>query len=226
MYKSLLFIHITDDIKSGALNLKHSYKYKAFDEYLIDKDYWESNTDALIEKAGLKKYRDINTLLEELEEKLDKEYIKTNRNIIDEKNPYVEIEKGKLKVQTPKVEKAHKKKVSEFFPKNKFIPLLEILSTINNFTNFLEPFEHFHNKRVKSEPSVEVYLAIIIAYGCNIGTKKIAKISNLINEKEINYANTWYFSPENVDAACDKILERMFQLDLPNVFILNVKDKI
>ena len=38
LYKALLFIHISDGIRSGILNLKYSYKYKSFEDYLIPKD--------------------------------------------------------------------------------------------------------------------------------------------------------------------------------------------
>jgi hypothetical protein len=38
LYKALLFIHISDGIRSGILNLKYSYKYKSFEEYLISKE--------------------------------------------------------------------------------------------------------------------------------------------------------------------------------------------
>jgi hypothetical protein len=40
LYKSLLFIHISNGIKSGVLNLKYSYKYKSFEDYLIPKDQY------------------------------------------------------------------------------------------------------------------------------------------------------------------------------------------
>jgi len=42
LYKILLFIHIADGIKSGKLNLKHSYRYLAIQDYLIDKVTWKS----------------------------------------------------------------------------------------------------------------------------------------------------------------------------------------
>ncbi len=38
LYKALLFIHISDGIRSGILNLKYSYKYKSFEDYLIPKN--------------------------------------------------------------------------------------------------------------------------------------------------------------------------------------------
>jgi hypothetical protein len=41
LYKALLFLHVQNGIKSGALNLEHSYKYRPLDDYLIDSDRWQ-----------------------------------------------------------------------------------------------------------------------------------------------------------------------------------------
>ena len=37
LYKALLFLHVQSAIKSGGLNLEHSYKYRPLDDYLIDR---------------------------------------------------------------------------------------------------------------------------------------------------------------------------------------------
>ena len=39
LYKALLFIHISDGIKSGILNLKYSYKYKKFKLFDSKEEY-------------------------------------------------------------------------------------------------------------------------------------------------------------------------------------------
>ena len=49
LYKILLFQSIYRGIKSGRLNLKYSYRYKAYDEYLINELYiktsvWPDNS--------------------------------------------------------------------------------------------------------------------------------------------------------------------------------------
>ena len=41
LYKILLFLHIADGIKSGALNLKYSYRYLPVNNYLIDDKRWK-----------------------------------------------------------------------------------------------------------------------------------------------------------------------------------------
>ena len=45
LYKALLFRKITDNIKSGSLNLQSSYKFKALDDYMIPKEEWDKNVD-------------------------------------------------------------------------------------------------------------------------------------------------------------------------------------
>ena len=41
LYKMFLFIAIADGIKSGSLNLKHSYRYRAFNDYLINMEEYQ-----------------------------------------------------------------------------------------------------------------------------------------------------------------------------------------
>jgi len=42
LYKILLFEKVASAIKSGALNLRYSYKYRSFDDYLIPQDVWKT----------------------------------------------------------------------------------------------------------------------------------------------------------------------------------------
>jgi hypothetical protein len=41
LYKALLFLQVQSAIKSGTLNLEHSYKYRPLDAYLIDRERWQ-----------------------------------------------------------------------------------------------------------------------------------------------------------------------------------------
>jgi hypothetical protein len=59
LYKALLFFHVSDSIKSGTLNLKHSYRYKNFDSYLLSLEYWKRNRDMLLSKHNLEHLKDV-----------------------------------------------------------------------------------------------------------------------------------------------------------------------
>ena len=55
-----------------------SYKFKALDEYMIPKEEWDKNKDALLKQSGLEKFSDYKNVLGTLEEALNKEYVRTN----------------------------------------------------------------------------------------------------------------------------------------------------
>ncbi len=219
LYKVLLFLKIADGIRSGALNLKYSYRYRAFDDYLVSKKLWESNKKELLEKAGLSEMEDFSRLETNLKQAVQDQFKITNENIRKGVNQYATISnEGSLKVQTPKQEKEISETAVELFPKNRFISLFEVLSTVNKVCHFIDCFEHWQIKHNRNKPTDRTFFAGIIGYGCNLGIRKIAKISRNINPYELENTTNWYFTYENILHANDKILELLDQLQLPNIF--------
>jgi hypothetical protein len=92
------------------------------------------------------------------------------------------------------------------------------LATINQATNFLDEFEHWQPKYQREKPAAKTFFAGIMGYGCDIGHRKLAQISNQINENELGNVVRWYFSLQNVQAANDRILQFTSQLDLPRIY--------
>ncbi|NDY71056.1 Tn3 family transposase [Desulfobacter hydrogenophilus] len=223
LYKVLLFSEIANGIRSGALNLKFSYKYRAFDDYLISQDVWEANKQYLLEKAGLEGVQDFAALEDKLKKALQEQFRETNQNIINGKNEYATIQKdGSLKIKTPKLEKDITSEiVSDFFPKNRVIPLLEVLSTVNKISQFTDCFEYWQQKHGREKPDNKVFFAGITGYGCNLGITKTSQISRNINPSELENTTSWYFNHENIIRANDKILSLLDRLQLPKLFKRN-----
>lgn len=219
LYKVLLFIHIASLIKSGGLNLIHSYKYKAFDAYLLSQDLWDSQKENQLQKAHLSEFLDIQILINTLITKLRLQYEKTNHNIKQGKNTYLKIRtNGSFQVLTPKQEGSEETSTIDLFPKPRSIPLLSILATVNNLTHFVDCFEHFQIKHVTKKPEQKTFFAGIIGLGCNIGTAQIAQMSRNIEQNELENTVNWYFSAENLLAANDSILTFISKLGLPKLF--------
>jgi hypothetical protein len=89
LYKALLFLHIQNGVKSGTLNLQHSYKYRPLDDYLIERGRWSRDKELLLERAGLQALANPRTVLDNLDEALHAQYLTTNRNILDGKNSFI-----------------------------------------------------------------------------------------------------------------------------------------
>jgi TnpA family transposase len=219
LYKVLLFSKVADGIRSGALNFKFSYKYRAFDDYLILQEVWDNNKNEILKKAGLADLQYFMKLVKEFKKALQEQYRETNENIINGKNKYATIkENGDLKLRTPKKDQGIFDTDLDLFPKNRFISLFEILATVDQASQFTDCFEHWQIKHNRDKPANKTFFAGIIGYGCNLGIRKTAKISRNINQAELENTIRWYFSHDNIMRANDKILNFLDQLQLPKVF--------
>ena len=217
LYKILLFRAMHYGIKSGRLNLKYSYRYKAFDQYLIEQKYWNDNKNNLLEKANLSHLKSWKSTLEELKPLIHKHFCQTNDNIIQGKNPYFNLPKnGKYHVKTPKVEKEQTPSSHTIFPSQKLIPLTEILATIDQITGYLGDFKHYQRYFKKQRPNNSVFFAAIMAYGCNIGVETMAGTARGIAAAELENIAHWYFDLENIKKATDTINIFVSRLELPN----------
>jgi len=220
LYKVLLFTKVADGIRSGALNLKYSYKYRAFDDYLIPQKLWESNKQELLEKAGLVEMQDFTKVEIQLKKVLQDQFKITNENIINGVNKHVTIkDDGSLKIKTPKQNQEIVVDTAiDLFPKNRVISLFEVLSTINQVAQFADCFEHWQVKHNRDKPTDKTFFAGVIGYGCNLGIRKTAQISRNINPNELENTINWYFTHENIIRANDKILSLLGRLQLIKLF--------
>ena len=121
-----------------------------------------------------------------------------------------------LTISTPKVDDADAAPLQTFFPERDYISLLEVISTVNRYSGFLDEFQHWQQRYHRPKPPQKTFYAGIIGLGCGIGTRKIARISRQISEPELENTVNWYFSPDATQAANDKVLNLMDRMELPN----------
>jgi TnpA family transposase len=219
LYKVQLFVKIAQAIKGGVLNLKHSYKYRSLDDYLIPQADFLADRKTILQRASLTAVADCKPTLDALKNELDEQYHRTNRRINTEKNPSVHFRKdGSLYVTTPKTEEQDNDPLVSFFPKRRYISLLEVLATVNRFTHFLDSFQPWRVNHTRAKPPSATFFAGIIGYGCSIGTQKMATISAGITESELETTVNGYFTLDNIHAANDGIISFMDGLALPEVY--------
>ena len=219
LYKVLLFSKIADAIKSGALNVRHSYKYRSLDDYLIDKKSWQLEQNDYLNRSSLDCFSNCESTLKNLSKELDSQFHDTNRRIVSNENPYIRFRKDDSYIlRTPKVDSEEQEPLTNYFPENRYISLLEVLATVNHLGNFLNEFQHWQLSHNKGRPPDRTFFAVIIGFGCFIGTNKMARISKLINQSELENTVNWYFSLSNIHAANDSVLRLMAELELPEVY--------
>ncbi|WP_053332718.1 Tn3 family transposase [Candidatus Jidaibacter acanthamoebae] len=219
LYKALLFRKITENVKSGSLNLVSSYKFKALDEYMIPKDEWEENKELILKQAGLEKFRDCEKVLKELEIILDKRYVETNDNILNKKNQLVRIKAmNNFVMHTPAVE-TEESKLSDYLPDSRTVSMQEILSTVSNLSGFLKCFEFYKTTHGRRKPSNELIIAGIMSLGYGMGNNDIATISKGISSSALENIVNWCFTTENIRSAIDEILRLTDATGIPNLYL-------
>ena len=219
LYKALLYVEVADAIKSGALNLVHSEKYRSLDDYLIREADWEAHRDEYLQRARLEGFADCRATLKGLGQALDTRYQETNQRFKAGDNPFLTLRaSGTFHVSTPKLEDVECLSLGAFFPERKYISLLEMLATVDHATEFLSEFEHWQPKYQRARPPKKILFAGIIGYGCDIGHRKLAQISKQIDENALDNAVNWYFSLQNVQGGNDRILQFVDRMDLPNLY--------
>jgi TnpA family transposase len=218
LYKALLFLHVQSGIKSGALNLEHSYKYRPLDDYLIDRLRWQRDKQHLIERAGLEALVDPRKVLKELDESLSQQYLLTNQTITEGKNPHIKFSKnGGFTLATPKQEESDAEPLQQFFPDRRFVPLVEILATVNRFSHYVDELQHPQQRYHHGKPSEATIYAGMIGIGCTIGLRRMMRISRGVTEAELEHTVNWHFSLDGLQAANDRVLRLMDRLELPNL---------
>jgi len=78
-------------------------------------------------------------------------------------------------ISTQKVDDADVMPLQNFFSERDYISLLEVLSTVNRYSGFLDEFQHWQQRYHRSKPPQKTFYAGIIGLGCGIGTRKIAQ---------------------------------------------------
>lgn len=221
LYKALLFNHMFQAIKAGNLNLRHSYRYKSIQEYLIDKDTWSKEKQNLLLSANLNEFSDCNSILSILKQKLESMYAQVNHNFITGVNQHLTIEDDKIKINTPKTDSSEEEYIPSLLSQLSYIPILQVLSDVDQVSNFSKRFKHHSIKHKKMKPEQQTIFAGILGNGCNIGINRMAHISSGISEDVLTNTVNWCFSLTNVQNANNKILSILNKLVLANSFRAN-----
>lgn len=220
LYKCLLFMHIAQAIKAGRLNLRYSYRYRAIQDYLIDKKYWNANKAQLLRETGLLQFADGNAYLESLKKVIDDRYTDVNKRFLAGDNPHMSVDEvGYCRVRTPKTDSDDTSFISSTLSQNGYIPILQVLKEVNRVCHFIRSFKHLSSKHHKMRPTEEVLMAGILGKGSNIGLGKLASISAGIREHTLHNTVTWYFDIDNIRSANRKIVDLIHRLALANNYL-------
>lgn len=200
------------------MNLKHSYRYRSLDEYLIDKPYYQANRERLLAEAGLSHFADSKRVLQTWRTQLAAQYAQTNEHQQQGKNPHLSFDKeNRPIIDTPKVDKPDVGRISDYFNPARYISVLNLLAQVDSSAHFLTDLEHLAGKHSKGRPASGTFFAAIVALGCNIGVDKMAAICKGVNASTLQLTVDMFLSSESLKAANDRLIRLKEELALPEL---------
>lgn len=159
------------------------------------------------------------TLLKTLNPALQSQYQITNAHAKNGENPHLKImPNGAFRVATPAKDQVESEPLRSCFPKRHYVPLAEIISTVNQHCASLDELTHWQQGHSRPIGRKSILLAGVMGLGCGIGMQKMARISPGVTERELEHAVTWRFSLDNLIAANDRVVKAMDQMELPNIY--------
>ena len=206
LYRIFLFREIRDSIKSGALAIDSSYDYRSFEEYEIPSNLWNKEKEKLLAQAGLTTYTNPRVSLLKLNKQLNAQIKQTNEHIDLGKNKQVYFDPGGDWHLMKDKREEEETDGESLYPQEYVIPLLEVLTTIENASGFTSVFTHHGIDYVPKRPEQKLFFAGILGYGCNIGIRKFSFMSKGIRTNSLETTALHYFSPEILIQANDKLL--------------------
>ena len=215
LYRMLLVRAVADELKAGRITVHTSHTFKAVEEYLIPEHIWQAQKQTLLERAGLRHLADWEPVRTKVEGALQAQLDKTFDTINAGENLFVrKTKKGGLRFVTPK--KEVQPPTVEFYPKDFYVSIFEVLHTVNRYTGFTGALQHRmeHNQQPVLPPTVN--FATLIGWGCNLGLHHMAKTSS-VPLRELERATNWYFTPQHLLLANDRIRALMNQLPIAHL---------
>jgi TnpA family transposase len=219
LYKALLFLNIAQSIKAGRLSVKHSYRYRAVDDYLIDRIRWQQDKSAILAECNLVEFADIETVFGGLRAKMKERYKHVNVRLLNGQNEMLTIRSdGRPSVRTPPTNYSTESAVSSILSAKGIIPIQRVLKAVDDVCDITGAFEHHSPTGSKAKPAPGLLKAGLLALGCNIGVGKLSSISTGLDTGAFKNTVNWYFNEGSLQEANRRIISAIDELAIPEIF--------
>ena len=217
LYKVWLADYLIRALKSGRITVRTSHQHRSFDDHLVPEAEWDAGKQTLLERAALRHLTHWPTVQQTLTDRLADQFTRTFGHINAGENLLVRKRAdGRLRFVTPT--KAIPEDLRDLYPKDRTFPIFEVFHTVNRCTGYTADLHHrqAHNHQ-EVMPDI-VNFAAMIGWGCNLGMSRMAQRSKNVSQGALDRVARWYFSPENLRRANDRLADFMHRMPIANLF--------
>jgi len=217
LYKVWLADYLIRALKSGRITVRTSHQHRSLDDHLVPEAEWETGKQTLLERAALRHLTHWPTVQQTLTDRLTDQYIRTFSHINAGENLLVRKRTdGRLRFVTPT--KVIPEDLRDLYPSDRTFPIFEVFHTVNRYTGYTSDLHHRQDHNHQEVMPDIVNFAAMIGWGCNLGMSRMAQRSKNVSQGALDRVARWYFSPDNLRQANDRLVDFMHRMPIANLF--------
>ncbi|MCP4303888.1 MAG: Tn3 family transposase, partial [bacterium] len=191
-------------LRGANVWVDHSRRYQDPLSYLLPDSEWERLRPETAAATGitLNPKRRIEELTADLDEQLDD----LDVALVDASNVRIDDDRlvvAPLEAQEPEPQlDALRDTVDSLLPE---VELVDVLTEVNDWCGYLDRLTHADNSTNRTTDHSARLLAVVAAYGCNIGIEAMARSTDFTAD-QLAWTNTWHLRTDTVRSANDAIV--------------------
>lgn len=216
-YKVLLFLHIERAIRGKRLNFLYSYAYQPAHKLQIADKTWKERYEEYLRTSGLWDFRDGQKVLADVGKKTSEALVRTNQNIIANKNSYVTAENGQWKMEDYEADFDTTQYIPSLLSDSKKVLLYKALAELDDEIHFSDEFMIPSQIGAMTQIEKKYIYGVLISLGTNIGHRDLARASSL-DEKALRDIDTKRFTRAKLDKVISIITKKIHSIDISKIY--------
>ena len=214
-YEFLVYRRLWQALEAGHVFCRDSLRFRRLDDDLVSEEQWAREKETLIAQTGLSRLQTpIKELLASLKEDLEGQLRPVNKRILSGENSHVRVKtRGQHTTWTLPYPRPEDGGNDPFFDAVEQIDIHALMHFVHQQCGFIDVFDHILPRYAKQEAQEQVILACLVAWGTNMGLRRLGAISD-IDFQTLTTASDNFLRPQTLKVANDRVTNAIAQLPL------------
>ena len=208
---------LRERLRSGAIFVKHSQRFKELESYLIPQHDWLEQRHELESLTGTP--LDATTRLEEKKTDLHR-LCQQVESRLQGKDDFLREDDGKLILSPYAAEEASTETTwlqQEIRKRIMTRDITDVLIDVDNIVHYSDPLTHVTLGQAKDQNLLLHLYGCLLAQACNLGFARMAKSSDL-NHQRMLWVNRWFIRNETLNAANERLVTYLQTLPYADIW--------
>jgi TnpA family transposase len=222
-YEFMIYSYIDRYLKSGTVTIKDSLSYRALDDELLAKAYWQSDRDNILASLATQLIStNISEILNNFEIIISKRYHEVNQRINSKNNDKIKVKydkKGNFIDWKLPYKKSDDGVNNPYYDGMSTVAISQIIKMTNHHTDFMKHFTHILPSYSKTRADESSLAACIVAKATGSDIYHMKDISDIKESSLTSHYNN-FIRFKTLTLASDEVINKTAKLSIFNEYTL------